>query len=177
MSGRGSSSDRRRGHPSGGPGLNQLAQSCITPGTQLGHLHDTPWTGGYRTSLAGIGSDGKIQLDGRKWDQFQFTSQPDLADLCGAHSRRSSTARPVYHLFGYRPPVHCHEPGRRARSSRRRPPALLGRTPRRCTEAPPQGVSRARPGTRAGRGLPADRGTRLMHEIIPYYAQRPAGIP
>jgi hypothetical protein len=26
-------------------------------------------------------------------------------------------------------------------------------------------------------GLPADRGTRLMHEIIPYYAQRPAGIP
>ena len=44
-------------------------------------------------------------------------------------------------------------------------------------EAPPQGVSRARPGTRAGRGLPADRGTRLMHEIIPYYAQRPAGIP
>src|SRR6476659_8105946 len=75
------------------------------------------------------------------------------------------------------PLVHCHEPGPRARSSRRRPPALLGRTPRRCTEAPPQGVSRVRPGTRAGRGLPADRGTRLMHEIIPYYAQRPAGIP
>src|SRR6185437_1129893 len=53
MSGRGFSSDRRRGHPSGGPGLNQLARSGITPGTQLGHLHDTPWTGGYKTSLAG----------------------------------------------------------------------------------------------------------------------------
>ena len=33
------------------------------------------------------------------------------------------------------------------------------------------------PGTRAGRGGLADSGTRVMHEIIPDYAQRPAGIP
>ena len=177
MSGRGSSSDRRRGHPSGGPGLNQLAQSGITPGTQLGHLHDTPWTGGYRTSLAGIGSDGKIQLDGRKWDQFRFTGQPDLADLCGAHSRRSNTARPVYHLFGYRPPGALP----RARTTRQiepsSPPGAAGPHAAALHRSAAARVSRARPGTRAGRGLPADRGTRLMHEIIPYYAQRPAGIP
>jgi hypothetical protein len=177
MSGRGSSSDRRHGHPSGGPGLNQLARSGITPGTQLGHLHDTPWTGGYRTSLAGIGSDGKIQLDGRKWDQFRFTGQPDLADLCGAHSRRSNTARPVYHLFGYRPPGALP----RARTTRQiepsSPPGAAGPHAAALHRSAAARVSRARPGTRAGRGLPADRGTRLMHEIIPYYAQRPAGIP
>jgi hypothetical protein len=106
----------------------------------------------------------------------------------GKHPRRHGSVMPVPRQVRPLCPTTWPEAGtarlaptthrtRRARSSRRRPPALLGRTPRRFTEAPPQGVSRARPGTRAGRGLPADRGTRLMHEIIPYYAQRPAGIP
>jgi hypothetical protein len=43
--------------------------------------------------VAGIGPDEKIQLDGQKWDQFRFTGQPDLADLCDVHGRRSGTAR------------------------------------------------------------------------------------
>jgi hypothetical protein len=97
MPGQGPGGGRRRGHPSGGPGLSQLARSGITPGPQPGHSHDTPRTGGHRTSLAGIGPAGKIQLDRRKRDQFQSTSQPDPTDRCGARSRRSSTARPVYH--------------------------------------------------------------------------------
>jgi len=55
--------------------LNQLVQSGIKPESQLGHFHGTPWIGGYRTSLAGIGPNEKIQLDGRNRDQFRFIGQ------------------------------------------------------------------------------------------------------
>jgi hypothetical protein len=68
--------------------LNQLVQSGIKPESQLGRLHDTLWIGGYRTSLAGIGPDEKIQLDGRKRDQFRFTGQPPIWPIWAA-SRQS----------------------------------------------------------------------------------------
>ena len=72
---------------------DQISSQGTSKDRQRGHLHDTPWIGGYRTSVAGIGPDEKIQLDGQKWDQFRFTGQPDLADICDVHGRRSSTAR------------------------------------------------------------------------------------
>jgi hypothetical protein len=74
----------------------QISSQGTSRDRQRGHLHDTPWIGGYRTSVAGIGPDEKIQLDGQKWDQFRFTGQPDLADLCDVHGRRSSTARSAW---------------------------------------------------------------------------------
>ena len=116
MSRRGSSSDRRRGHPSGGPGLNQLAQSAS-------HRE--------RSSVIYMRRPGLVAT-GRAWQGSALTERSNSMDENGTNSsspaspiwlicvvpavaahvdthefrdrqHRSSTARPIYHLFGYRP--------------------------------------------------------------------------
>jgi hypothetical protein len=89
MSRRGSSSDRRRGHPSGGPGLNQLAQSAS-------HRE--------RSSVIYMRRPGLVAT-GRAWQGSALTERSNSMDENGTNS--SSPASPIW-LICVVPAVAAH---------------------------------------------------------------------
>src|SRR5690348_8341697 len=89
MSCRGSSSDRRRGHPSGGPGLNQLAQSAS-------HRE--------RSSVIYMRRPGLVATE-RAWQGSALTERSNSMDEDGTNS--SSPASPIW-LICVVPAVAAH---------------------------------------------------------------------